>query len=118
MPRFENLTQEEIEVLFDFVAFVKREPKFIIPPIKKAMLYDHVHGHGEAVELLNDCFYELIKVETLDREELRELAGLVSEREGEYKIEPDDIFHPEREFINETNKANRQKSRTNGQEYL
>ncbi|NOS92034.1 MAG: hypothetical protein HOP30_08935 [Cyclobacteriaceae bacterium] len=114
----DNLSKEQIEVLFDFVAFAKREHKSYHPPTMKVMQYDHIHGDGESVELLNLCFYDLIKIEELNSEEIRELAIIVSQREIQYKVEPDDIFHPENEGLNEINEANRKKNKTNGQEYL
>jgi hypothetical protein len=115
----DELTPDQVKVLFEFVEYAKREPKFLVTAPKEAMIYDFAHGDGEAIELLNDCFYELIKVEKLSLAEIKELAITLAEREIEYTAEElDDIFHPERKGLNEIRMENRRKKKTNGLEYL
>jgi hypothetical protein len=114
----DELDREQREVLFEFIDFVKRTNKAYHPLRLKEVLYDKHNGEGESIELLNLCFYDLIRIEKLNHEEIKELAEILSQREINYKIDPEDPSREEKEELNKINLINREKHKTNGLEYL
>lgn len=116
----DNLTPQQIELLMEYVEFAKRENTDHYPPVIKERLYDLEHGDEEALEVLNSCFHDLVRIERLNYNQARELAKIISQRDVVIRIDPKDIFlEKSDELLNEIRAEHRKRNpKTNGKEYL
>ena len=97
-----DLNQDELDVLDEFVRDVKR-PKGMRNPsdLHYRLLFRKKYGEDEDIELLNDYFYELIENNDLNAEQIKKLAKYISRRERKW-IASDDLKSIDEKLIEET----------------
>src|SRR4051812_17856763 len=86
----DKLNPGETELLNEFVEIAKN-PTVHVPEPQKRMVYDFTHGRGEAIELLNKYFYQLVEKAGLSLAELRGLAKSVLQRERRWVVEREGV---------------------------
>lgn len=78
----DDLSSEQREVLNEFVRYVKNDSGVVtVNDVSKSILYDFNYGKGEAIELLNEHFYELIEKYSLTDKQVCQLAKKILRRE-------------------------------------
>lgn len=143
-----QLTSDQIEVLDEFIAEVRNDSAIKTANMfSKRLLYDINTSEGEAIELLNEHFYDLIPEKNLSNLQIIRLAKKIRVREHKWifmesidTLDWDDVtydgmvyvyisdgtridFSPdqyknEREAFNKQRDERLKKQPTNGKEYL
>jgi hypothetical protein len=76
------MTQEEIEVINEFIEFAKNKTGIITAEMLwKRLQYDFIYGKGQSIELLNKHFYEIMSDNHLLDYQIKRLAKEIVHRE-------------------------------------
>lgn len=142
-----KLTEEQIGVIIEAIQYIKNKSGVVtVGMVKKRITYDFIHGKGQAVELLNDNFHDIISNNALFKYQIKQLAQEISRRENKWivgtldelnfndvigdgygyviisdgtRIDIDsEMYKQERDEFNKVRTERLKKSPTNGKEYI